>query len=375
MLAIPVNSRTRSAPDRSPLIGVVPGEGSAPELIDAACHVLRAVAQQCDVDLRLRYCPTNDYFCSGRGRENLSDELATFVSEIFNAGGAILAGAVGGRFVYEMRRRFHLYYKLNPLRSYRELLNACRLKLNSEAIDILLIRENLEGIYSGDSIETRGQNGTTVSHTFIHHEKQVRALLEIAASIAAQRRKVLTVVGKNSGTPVIYDLWRRCAVEVSEAAGVQANVLDIDYAAYKLLQEPETLDVIAAPNCFGDILSDLGGVLAGSRGLTFGGSYSNTGAAVYQTNHGAAHDLANSNSANPVGQIFSAAMMLRETFQLRREAQLIGNAVLAVWRDGWRTDDLAEPGCKIAGTREFGELVAEQLPRVKISDETCSFAG
>jgi len=364
-----------SSPNRTPLVGVVPGEGSAPEVIDATCHVLRAVAQRGDIDLRLRYCPTNDYLCTRNCRANLSDELAMFVSETFGAGGAILAGAVGGRFVYEMRRRFQLYYKLNPLRSYRELSNVCRLKLNSEAIDIVLVRENLEGIYSGDSIETRGQDGRTVVHTFVHHEKQVRALLEIGASIAAQRRKCLVVVGKNSGTPVVHDLWRRCAVEVSEAAGVQASVLDIDYAAYKLLQEPETLDVIAAPNCFGDILSDLGGVLAGSRGLTFGASYSDTGAAVYQTNHGAAHDLANSNNANPAGQIFSAAMMLRETFRLRQEARLIENAVLAVWHDGWRTNDLAEPGCKIAGTREFGELVAEQLPRLKVSDESCSLAG
>ncbi len=357
------------------LIGVVPGEGSAPEVIDAACGVLRAVAEHCHVDLRVQFCPTPNYFCSGPNGGNLSNQLEAFVTQVFRDGGAILAGAVGGRFVYEMRRKFQLYYKLNPLRSYRELLNVCRVKLNSEVIDILLVRENLEGLYSGDSIETRSKDGATVSHTFVHHEKQVRALLEVAASIARQRRNALTIVGKNSGTPVIHNLWRRCALEISEAAGISATILDIDYAAYKLLQEPETLDVIAAPNCFADILSDLGGVLAGSRGLTFGASYSADGGAVYQTNHGAAHDISNTNTANPVGQIFSAAMMLRKTFGLRRESQLIEEAVQAVWRQGWRTSDLAEPGCKVAGTREFGDLVAQELPRVGVSDEACSFAG
>src|SRR5205085_7907128 len=133
MLSIPMNSRTGSAPARSPLVGVVPGQGSAPELIDATCHVLRAVAQQCDVDLLLRYCPTNDYFCSGRGREKLSDELATFASEIFNARGVILAGAVGGRFVFEVGRRFDVCYILNLLRSFDELVIVFWLRLDSEA--------------------------------------------------------------------------------------------------------------------------------------------------------------------------------------------------------------------------------------------------
>src|SRR6059058_1632601 len=115
------------------------------------------------------------------------------------------------------------------------------------------------------------------------------------------------------------------------------------------------------PNCFGDILSDLGGVLAGSRGLTFGASYAADGAAVYQTNHGAAHDRAETDTANPVGQIFSLAMMLQQTFGLRSAARLIEDSVRALWRAGWRTADLSEPGCKVAGTRQFGELVAREI--------------
>ena len=161
-------------------------------------------------------------------------------------------------------------------------------------------------------------------------------------------------------------------MEVSQASDVELQMLDVDYAAYKLLQEPDSFDVIAAPNCFGDILSDLGGILAGSRGVTFGASYSAAGAAVYQTNHGAAFDLAESDTANPAGQIFSVAMMLRETFGLRTEAQSIDNAVRTVWRAGWRTTDLAEPDCKIAGTQKFAELVAEEICRSTIQNEARS---
>src|SRR5205807_557563 len=201
---------------------------------------------------------------------------------------------------------------------------------------------------------------------------QVRAVLEVAAAVARSRRNLLTVVGKNFGAPAVHALWGACAMEVSQTAGVEFSMLDVDYAAYKLLQEPGSFDVIAAPNCFGDILSDLGGVLAGSRGLTFGASYSAQGAAVYQTNHGAAFDLAESDTANPAGQIFSAAMMLRETFGLPTEARLIENAVRAVWRAGWRTTDLAEPGCKIAGTRKFSDLVAEEICESTVENEACS---
>ena len=262
-----------------------------------------------------------------------------------------------------MRRRFDLHYKLNPLRSYPELARTGRLKQTAQPIDILVARENLGGIYQGVETERLSSDDRNVVHTFVQGEKSVRALLKVAARAAQERRGMLTVVGKESGLPMIHALWRRCAMEAGENFGVRTTVLDIDYAAYKLLQEPEWFDVIAAPNCFGDILSDLGGLLAGSRGLTFGGSFSAEGAAVYQTNHGAAHDLAGTDTANPVGQIFSAAMMLRETFQLPEQAQLIEDGVKAVWRAGWRTRDLQEPGCRIAGTRKFGELLAEEINR------------
>src|SRR5205807_8593537 len=143
------------------------------------------------------------------------------------------------------------------------------------------------------------------------------AVLEVATAAARRRRRLLAVIGKNSGLPAIHSLWRTCALELGEASDVEVSLLDIDYAAYKLLQEPETFDVIAAPNCFGDILSDLGGVLAGSRGLTFGASYAADGAAVYQTNHGAAHDRAVTDTANHVGQIFYTAVLIQELIDLR----------------------------------------------------------
>jgi 3-isopropylmalate dehydrogenase len=371
------SQRTGFRSDARPfVVGILRGEGSGPELIDAACHVLDAVAESC----RLNFCikPGGDigFLSAERTGEFLTDEVAEFCRKIFAAGGAIMAGAAGGRFVYDMRRRFELYYKLNPLRSYPELRDVCRIKLPAKPLDILVVRENLQDLYQGDGVETSSENGREILHSFVHSEKQVRAVMQVAAATAQRRRNILAVISKSSGLPAIHSLWRACALEIAGSLGVEVSLFDIDYAAYKLLQEPEAFDVIVAPNCFGDILSDLGGVLAGSRGLTFGASYAADGAAVYQTNHGAAHDRAETNTANPAGQIFSLAMMLRESFGLQAAARLIEDSVRAVWRARWRTADLAEPGCKITGTREFEEMVTREIQDAAVRKyETCSTAG
>jgi len=378
ILSAPVTSqRIDFRPDLRPfVVGILRGEGSGPELIDAACSVLDAVAESCRLNFCVKTGGDIGFLSAERTGEFLTDEVAEFCREIFADGGAIMAGAAGGRFVYDMRRRFDLYYKLNPLRSYSELRDVCRIKLPAKPLDILVVRENLQDVYQGNSVEASCEDGREILHTCVHREKQVRAVLEVAATAAQRRRNILFVIGKNSGLPAIHSLWRACALEVAGASGVNVLLLDIDYAAYKLLQEPESFDVVVAPNCFGDILSDLGGVLAGSRGLTFGASYAADGAAVYQTNHGAAHDRAETDTANPVGQIFSMAMMLRESFSLQSAARLIEDAVQAVWRAGWRTADLTEPGCKVAGTRQFGELVAREIQSAGVREyEACSAAS
>ena len=358
------------------VVGILRGEGSGPEVIDAACNVLDAVAESRRLNFCIKTGGDIGLLSAELTGEFLTDEVAEFCREIFADGGAIMAGAAGGRFVYDMRRRFDLYYKLNPLRSYPELRDVCRIKLLAKPLDILVVRENLQGVYQGNSVEAVFDDGRQIEHTFVHTEIQVRAVMEVAAAAAQRRRNILSVIGKNSGLPAIHSLWRTCALEVAGTFGVEASLLDVDYAAYRLLQEPESFDVIVAPNCFGDILSDLGGVLAGSRGLTFGASYAADGAAVYQTNHGAAHDRAETDTANPVGQIFSLAMMLQQTFGLRSAARLIEDSVRALWRAGWRTADLSEPGCKVAGTRQFGELVAREIQSARVHEyEACSAAG
>jgi 3-isopropylmalate dehydrogenase len=221
LVSASVNSeQIDSGPDMRPfVVGILRGEGSGPELIDAACNVLDAVAETCRLDLCIKTGGDIGSLSAKRTAEFLTDEVAQFCREIFADGGAIMTGAAGGRFVYDMRRRFDLYYKLNPLRSYPELRDVCHIKLPAEPLDILLVRETLQGVYQGNSVEAISDDGRRIEHTFVHTEKQVRAVLEVAVAAARKRQNTLAVISKNSGLPVIHSLWRGCALEVAGASG------------------------------------------------------------------------------------------------------------------------------------------------------------
>jgi len=354
-------------------VGVLPGEGSGPEVVAAALQVLEATATTFGFELRTNIGGAVGMTAKHQCNRYLSEEVSEFCGTLFEIVGAILAGAAGGRFVYDLRKQFQLYVKLNPLRSYPELSHVCRVKLPARPVDILLLRENLQDLYGGDSVELQSDSGREVLHTLLHSESHVRAVIDKAVVAAVARRGDLCVISKACGAPAIHSLWHDCASDAAAAAGVDLHFADVDYAAYRLIHDPEAFDVIVAPNCFADILSDVGGLLAGSRALTYGVSLSSRGDAVYQTNHGAAHDLAGTDTANPVGQIFAAAMMLEQTFQLPQPARAIEDAVRSLWRTGWRTQDLAEPGCRVVGTRQFGELVAQEV--AALSCETCPATG
>jgi 3-isopropylmalate dehydrogenase len=158
----------------------------------------------------------------------------------------------------------------------------------------------------------------------------------------------------------------KCANASLQKFKVECIFLNADHAAYRLIQHPSEFDVLVTPNLFGDLLADLAAALLGSRGMSYSFNFSDDGRAVYQTGHGAAADLAGTDRANPAAQILSLAMMLRHSFALEQEAQLVEQAVEEVFRAGWRTDDLAEPDCRRAGTRQIGELVARAV--VELAD-------
>jgi 3-isopropylmalate dehydrogenase len=342
-------------------IGLLPGEGIGPEMVQAATTVLQSV--ECVTQERRFHIITGGAIGDAAVREcgeALSPQIRDFCCNVFSRGGAILAGAGGGRFVYDVRKHFDLFYKLNPLVPSAALDQARRFQHGHTAnVDILVIRENSGGIYQGHWDEAVDEfHGRVATHRFQYSEHQVRRVLHVAAGFARKRRGELTLVHKPSGVPTVSRLWSDCARQIADEHDLRLRELEIDYACFHMIHDPWRFDVVVTPNLFGDIVADIGGVLLGSRGLCFGASYSAAGEAVYQTNHGAAHDLAGTDRANPVGQILSLAMMLRESFGLAREARLIEAAVESVWSAGTRTEDVQEPGCRIVGTREMADCIA-----------------
>ena len=341
-------------------LGIIPGEGIGPEVIQAALQVAGAVAQATDREL----LTTQGGAPRGQDRDGQWQDLAPgitpFCQRQWDLGGAVLCGPGGGRFVYELRRQLDLFLKISPLHHTQALIEASPLKPDRLTnLDILLLRENTGGLYQGQPSPDAPIDSALATHQFSYSESQVMRFLTVAARIAAQRSGHLSVVWKESGVPAISRLWKDCLAEVAATEGVTTSMIDVDLMAYRLIAEPDRFDVVAAPNLFGDVLADLGANLIGGRSLSFSGNFTPAGFGLYQTNHGAAYDLAGQNVANPVGQIYSLAMLLHESLGLKREADAIRRAVQQAWSAGLRTADNDTPGAKILSTSDFASHVAE----------------
>jgi 3-isopropylmalate dehydrogenase len=347
-------------------IGILPGEGIGPEVIETALGLLPAIERETGLRFDLR---TGGKI--GRDAERLTgrplpDDVVAFCESVFEAGGAILAGPGGGRFVYELRRRFDLFCKISPIIVSEAFVSVGRLKPAAvRGTDMLLVRENSGGAYFGESRESRTpEDGRLCEHAFRYGEREIRRIIEIGAKLAHQRRRQLTVVVKDGGLPALTALWRETAEDVATRAGLRASFVNIDLAAYQLIQYPRNFDVVVADNLFGDVLADVAAVLLGARGFSYSGNFSASGAAVYQTNHGGAVDIAGEDRANPIGQIQALGMMLRESFGLSREAAWVEQAVDEVLRQGFRTFDVAGEGSSVVGTREMGDRIASAVERI-----------
>ena len=209
-----------------------------------------------------------------------------------------------------------------------------------EGVDIVVVRENVSGLYFGSwGIVSQSDNCRVAYHHSSYREDEVERILTVALALARQRRNKLDVITKPGGIPAISQLWQEKLQELNHDEGVATRVLEVDNAAYQLIAHPEDFDVVACPNLFGDVLGDCGSLLLGSRGLSFSGNFGGCGCAVYQTAHGAAWPLAGTDRANPIGQICSLGMMLRESCDLPVAAEAIEQAIELTLRAvcAWRT--------------------------------------
>ncbi len=364
--------REASDPARKAVIGVLPGEGVGSEVIPVTLALLEQLMARTSRRFELRRGGDIGKAALAAHGSSLTGEVVEFCRDAFADGGAILCGPGGDRFVYELRARFDLFCKFTPLRPCPALRDTGVLRPTALAgVDIVAVRENVGGLYFGEWGQRRDEaGGSTAYHHFAYEERDVERILRVAVNLARQRRGRLCVTVKRGGVPSISALWEKKARQLAELHEVEVAIMEIDNAAYQLIADARQFDVVVSPNMFGDVLADCGALLLASRGMSFSGNFGAAGHAVYQTGHGAAHDIAGADVANPIGQIHSLAMLLRESLAWPKAADALETAVATTLAQGYRTRDIAAADSRVVGTRELGRHIgaalAEQLEGVTL---------
>ena len=342
------------------VIGILPGEGVGPELITVARELLDIVARHQQLKFDIRVGGAIGIVAEKENGVALTEEVAGFCESVFNDQGVLLCGPGGGRFVYELRARFDLFCKFTPVHPIPAVRDTGVLREEAvQDVDMVIVRENVGGLYFSEGNLTQEE----ATHTFQCTRDHVYRILEVATRLAKQRRGRLTLAVKTAAIQEASQLWIQAFNELTCGTDLETNILEVDNANYQIIAAAQSFDVLVAPNMFGDILSDGAALLLGSRGMSFSGNYTTSSAAVYQTAHGAAYDLEGSDKANPIGQILSTSMMLRESFGLDEPAAAIETAVEQTLAAGIRTVDIASANSKIVGTREMGRHIATALEK------------
>ena len=256
-----------------------------------------------------------------------------------------------------------LFANLRPAILYKELQDACPLRkdISDKGFDLMIMRELTGGLYFG-ARETKEVDGVmTAIDTLTYNEHEIRRIAKRAFDIAGKRRRKVCSVDKAN----VLDssrLWRKVVEEVAkEYPDIELTHMLVDNCAMQLVKDPAQFDVILTENMFGDILSDEASMVTGSIGMLASASLNDTKFGLYEPSGGSAPDIAGQNIANPIATILSAAMMLRYSFDLDKEADAIEQAVQQVLTEGYRTGDIMSEGCKKVGTTEMGDLIAERV--------------
>ena len=356
-------------------ITLIPGDGIGPEIVDEARKVLDRVGKVYGhnfnyTKILMGGCSIDEYGVP------LTDEAV----QIAKSSDAVLLGAVGGNVgnsrwydvapnlrpeagLLKIRKELELFANIRPAYLYNELKDACPLKdeVIGNGFDMVIMRELTGGLYFGDRY-TKEVNGLkTAVDTLTYNEEEIRRIAIKGFEIAMKRRKKLVSVDKAN----VLDssrLWRSVVAEVAkDYPEVEVTNMLVDNCAMQLVMNPGQFDVILTENMFGDILSDEASMITGSIGMLSSASLGKTKLGLYEPSHGSAPDIAGKNIANPIATILSAAMMLRYSLDLDKEADAIEAAVAKVLKENYRTVDIMSEGMTECSTSKMGDLIADRI--------------
>ncbi|MEI3218900.1 MAG: 3-isopropylmalate dehydrogenase [Lachnoclostridium sp.] len=353
-------------------IGVIKGDGIGPEIVTEAMKVLDKVAE-----VYGHTCTYEQLLMGGASIDVHGVSLTDETIERAKACDAILMGSIGGDAktspwyqlepskrpeagLLKIRKSLNLFANLRPAVLYDELKGACPLKeeITEGGFDLMIMRELTGGLYFGER-KTVEENGVVTAYdSLTYNENEIRRIAKRGFDIAMKRRKKVTSVDKAN----VLDssrLWRKVVEEVAkEYPEVTLEHMLVDNCAMQLVKDPKQFDVILTENMFGDILSDEASMVTGSIGMLASASLNETKFGLYEPSGGSAPDIAGKGIANPIATILSAAMMLRFSFDLDKEADAIEKAVEKVLKEEYRTIDIMSEGKKQVGTAEMGDLIA-----------------
>ncbi|HKB27364.1 MAG TPA: 3-isopropylmalate dehydrogenase [Methylomirabilota bacterium] len=352
-------------------IAVLPGDGIGQEVTPEAVRVLRAVGKGAGAGFEFE-----EALVGGAAIDATGGPLAPGALELCRASNAILFGAVGGprwddvahekrpeRGLLALRKELDLYANLRPAKCFPMLVDASPLKRSVvEGTDLMVIRELTGGLYFGEprGVERFADGSARAINTMAYTSREIERIARIGFEVARKRRKRLASVDKVN-VLVVSQLWREVVTRVGkDYPDVALEHVLVDNCAMALVRRPTQFDTIVTENTFGDILSDEAAILAGSMGMLPSASLGGA-VGLYEPVHGTAPDIAGKGIANPIAAILSAAMLLRYSLGMEKDADRVERAVLAVLEQGHRTADIAPRGTKTAGTREMGDLIVKAL--------------
>ena len=352
-------------------ITVLPGDGIGPEIVAEAIKVLNRIAEKYNHSFEYTYVDIGGCSIDKYGVPITDEGMA-----LCKSSDSVLLGAVGGpkwdscpanirpeKALLAVRKELGLFANLRPTKLFPQLADSSPLKkeIVGEGIDLLIVRELTGGVYFGER-KTEEVGGELVATDIMpYSEHEIERIGRVAFETAMKRGKRLASVDKANVLDTSR-LWRKTMHRLSEEyREVEYSDILVDNTAMQLIKNPTQFDVLVTENMFGDILSDEASMLTGSIGMMPSASLSSSTLGMYEPIHGSAPDIAGMNIANPLGTILSAAMMLRYSFDMAKEADDIEAAVNKVLDSGYRTGDIMQDGCKKVLCDEMGSLVAKNI--------------
>ena len=356
-------------------IALIPGDGIGPEIVSEAKKVLDRVCE--------KYHHTFTYSEVLLGGASIDVHGVPLTDEAIataKASDAVLMGSIGGDAktspwyklepskrpeagLLKIRKGLGLFANIRPAYLFEQLADACPLKkeIIGNGFDMVIMRELTGGVYFGarSTEEKDGELYAVDSMPYSEHE--IRRIAIKGFEIAMKRRKKLVSVDKANVLDTSR-LWRKVVNEVAkDYPEVEVSHMLVDNCAMQLVMNPGQFDVVLTENMFGDILSDEASMITGSIGMLSSASLNESKFGLYEPSHGSAPDIAGKDIANPLATILSAAMLLRYSCDLDKEALAVEAAVRQVLADGYRTGDIMSEGCTKVGTTQMGDLVAERI--------------